>query len=488
MFIQQTLRTVATMTRLTSIFILIAALTFTITSCGEDDPCDDKVCATGQVLDAASCVCVSLDPCESVTCATGEIKTSDCQCVVQDPCAGVTCVEGQICEDGNCVSDPNNVTEVTIAGFIADGDVWTSDKIYVMTGKVVVDAGSTLTIEPGTIIKGAEGEGTLASALVVARGGKLIAEGTVDKPIIFTSVQDNIGAGQIAGSNLDETQIGLWGGLIILGNAPISVETGVTSQIEGIPASDAFGNYGGTDAADNSGVISYVSVRHGGVTIGEGNEINGITFGGVGSGTIVNNIEVVGNQDDGLEWFGGTVNVTNALVWAQGDDAFDIDQAYSGTIDNFIYIAGADSDHGLEIDGPEGAENATGSFTLKNGWMKGLASEYADFRDGARGTIENIYFFNFPGNADIELDDDASSANYFSGALVIKGNEINTSHLTEGNRTIEDIVADKAAAGNEAAFDAQMAMDNNIVNSATIGADASAFSWTYAMNKGVITN
>lgn len=476
------------MIRTLTTLILLATLAIGFSSCGEDDPCDNKVCEAGQILDAASCVCVSLDPCESVTCASGEIKTADCQCVTQDPCAGVTCASGEICEDGNCIKDPNAVGEVTVAGFITDGDTWTADSIYVMTGKVVVPQGATLTIEPGTIIKGAEGEGTLASALVVARGGKLMAEGTAEQPIIFTSARDNIQSGQIAGTNLDETQVGLWGGLIILGYAPISVETGLTSQIEGIPASDDFGAYGGDDAADNSGIIRYVSVRHGGATIGEGNEINGITFGGVGSGTVVDHIEVIGNQDDGLEWFGGTVNVTNALVWAQGDDAFDIDQAYSGTIDNYIYIAGPDSDHGMEVDGPEGAANATGAFTLKNGWLKGMASEYADFRDGARGTIENSYFFNFPANADLELDDNASSANYFSGALVIKGNEFNTSHLMDGNRTIEDIAADKADAGDAATFDTQMAADNSLVTEATVGADASVFGWTYAMSKGAISN
>jgi len=351
-----------------------------------------------------------------------------------------------------------------------------------------VDEGATLTIEPGTIIKGAEGEGTLASALVVARGGTLIANGTADQPIIFTSERDNIQPGMLGGTNLDETQVGLWGGLIILGGAPVSVESGSVSQIEGIPADDSFGAYGGNDPMDSSGELSYISVRHGGATIGEGNEINGITFGGVGAGTVVNNIEVLGNQDDGLEWFGGNVNVTNALVWAQGDDAFDIDQAYSGTIDNFIYIAGPDSDHGLEIDGPEGAENASGGFTMRNGWLKGLASEYADFRDGARGTVENTYFFNFPANADLELDDNASSSNYFGGVLVISGNEFNTSHLSEGNRTIEDICADKADNGDAAGFDTKMASDNSIVTSASVGADASAFAWTYASAKGAISN
>jgi len=149
---------------------------------------------------------------------------------------------------------------------------------------------------------------------------------------------------------------GLWGGLLVLGNAPCSFEGDVDeAQIEGIPADDTFGLYGGNDPSDNSGVIRYVSVRHGGAVIGENNEINGITLGGVGNGTVIENIEVVANSDDGIEFFGGTVNVTNALVWACGDDLIDIDQAYSGTVSNAIVLAGANSDHGMEIDGPEGS-------------------------------------------------------------------------------------------------------------------------------------
>ena len=129
---------------------------------------------------------------------------------------------------------------------------------------------------------------------------------------------------------------------------------------------------------DDSGLLQYISIRHGGALIGEGNEINGLTLGGGGSATVIENVEVVGNLDDGIECFGGTVNITNAIVWAQGDDAYDLDQSYAGTIDNFIYIAGIDSDHGLEIDGPESSVNADGKFKLINGTMIGLAAEYAD--------------------------------------------------------------------------------------------------------------
>jgi hypothetical protein len=336
-----------------------------------------------------------------------------------------------------------------------------------------------LTIEPGTIIKGREGSGSSATALVVARGGKVNACGTATNPIIFTSVLDNITTGQSFGTNLTEKQVGLWGGLIILGNAPSSFEGDPQElQIEGIPADDLFGLYGGNDANDNSGTYCYISVRHGGALIGADNEINGITLGGVGAGTQINNVEVVGNKDDGIEFFGGTVNVTNALVWAQGDDAFDIDQAYSGTLDNFVYIAGTDSDHGLEIDGPEGT--LTGRFTLKNGTLKGLAAEYADFRDGAMGTVSNCYFFNFPADADLELDDNGTSANFSSGLLEFSNIEFNAT------TSIAEICKDKAPNGDNAAFVSYMEQNASIVNSPSVGANTKPFEWTYAFQKAAL--
>lgn len=292
-------------------------------------------------------------------------------------------------DDGSCLfeEEPTEVGTVNKAGNITSNETWTADNIYVITGKVVVNSGVTLTINPGTIIKGAEGTGTLASALVVAQGGKINAVGTASQPIIFTSVLDNIKAGELSGTNLDENDQGLWGGLIILGYAPVSAEFGdVLAQIEGIPATDAFGAYGGSNASDDSGDLAYISIRHGGALIGAGNEINGLTLGGVGSGTSISNIEVVSNLDDGIEFFGGTVNVSNVLIGHQGDDGLDIDQNYAGTITNFVVINGSNSDKALEIDGPENTTYTSGLFTLLNGTTNGTG----DFKSKAQGTINNV--------------------------------------------------------------------------------------------------
>jgi len=370
---------------------------------------------------------------------------------------------------------------VSVSGMISESTTWTNNTIYVLNQKVVVSSGVVLTIQAGTIIKGTEGTGSLASALIVAKGGKLNATGTATEPIIFTSINDNITVGQTSGTNLDETNSGLWGGLIVLGNAPCSFSGDVeVLQIEGIPADDTFGLYGGSDAADDSGVYQYISIRHGGALIGEGNEINGLTLGGVGSGTVIENIEVVGNVDDGIEFFGGTVNASNLLIWAQGDDALDIDQAYSGTINNAVVILGANSDHAFEIDGPEGA--ATGSFTLNNVSIIGNSvtedGEYADYRSGAMGSTENIYAYGFKETSDVELDNDGVATNYNNGLLTFGAWEI---VLPSGVSDVASIFVNKASAVEVSGFGSTATAVTEGVN--TVGATTSLLSWTYANSK-----
>ena len=385
-----------------------------------------------------------------------------------------------ILEDpGNSGNSENNT--VSVSGMISESTTWTNDNIYVLNQKVVVPSGVVLTIQAGTIIKGTEGTGSLASALIVAQGGKLNAVGTATEPIIFTSINDNIEIGQTAGTNLNETNSGLWGGLIVLGYAPSSFSGDVdVVQIEGIPADDTFGLYGGDNATDNSGVYKYISIRHGGALIGEGNEINGLTLGGVGSGTVIENIEVVANVDDGIEFFGGTVNASNLLVWAQGDDALDIDQGYSGIIDNAIVILGANSDHAFEIDGPEGT--ATGSFTLRNSTIVGNAvtenGEYADYRSRAMGRTENIYAYGFKDSSDVELDNDGVATNYNNELLTFGVWEI---VLPTGVSEVTDIFVNKAETVEVSGFGSTATAVSE--GASAVGATTSLLSWTYANTK-----
>ena len=402
---------------------------------------------------------------------TGCFKDDDTPIIIE---------ETTIIQNGGGDGEESSVIDVT--GAITSNTTWTNDNIYKLNQKVVVDAGTTLTIEAGTIIQGTPGTGSLASALIIARGSKINAVGTPSQPIIFTSSIDNIEIGETAGTNLDENDRGLWGGLIVLGNAPCSFSGDIPeAQIEGIPADDTFGLYGGTDPEDNSGVMSYISIRHGGALIGEGNEINGLTLGGVGNGTIINNIEVVANVDDGIEFFGGTVNASDLLVWAQGDDALDIDQAYSGTIDNAVVVLGDFSDHAFEIDGPEGS--ATGSFTLQNATIIGNTTtengEYADYRSGATGTTNNIYAFGFKDSSDIELDNDGVATNYNDGLLTFGTWEI---VLPAGVTDVTNLFVNKA--DNVSVTDVGSTASAITEGENTVGANTSSLSWTYANEAG----
>lgn len=200
---------------------------------------------------------------------------------------------------------------------------WSKEKPHLIEGLVFVNDGQTLTIEAGAVVRFRKGQGENASALVVARGGKIIARGTPSEPIIFTAEEDDLEG------SVEKNARGLWGGLIILGNAPVNLP-GNEGYVEGIPMAEPRGYYGGYDPNDNSGVLKYVSIRHGGTNIGEGNEINGLTLAGVGRGTEIDYVEVISNADDGIEIFGGTVNLRHIVVAGCSDDNIDYDLGWSG--------------------------------------------------------------------------------------------------------------------------------------------------------------
>ncbi|WP_163715141.1 hypothetical protein [Mangrovibacterium lignilyticum] len=320
----------------------------------------------------------------------------------------VTDAQGNIDEATAILTVEAVQTQFDIDANITENTTWETGNVYNLNSRIVVTNGAVLTIEPGVVIKGAAGTGANATALIIARGSKIMAEGTAASPIIFTSVADNLMPGEIASPNLDPTLNGLWGGLIVLGNAKVSVSTGTEAQIEGIPATDTNGLYGGDDDTDNSGVIQYVSIRHGGANIGEGNEINGLTLGGVGSGTTIENIEIVSNQDDGIEFFGGKPTVTNVVCWNVGDDALDTDQSFSGVINNALVIN--PGDECFELDGPEGTYQGAG-HTITNVTCKVEdAQGLIDFDATTDVNMSNIYFYDLAAGQDVE-EYDLYSAN-----------------------------------------------------------------------------
>lgn len=384
-----------------------------------------------------------------------------------------------------------NITEAPVAPVVSvRGEItgtvnWTNDNVYLLETRVTVVEDAVLNIEAGTVIKGASGQGAASTALVVARGGTLNANGTAAAPIIFTSAQDNItpamiAAGNFQSPNLMPSQSGQWGGVIILGRAPISVTnkdelagiSNTESQIEGIPVTDQNGRYGGNDVNDNSGTIRYISIRHGGTNIGAGNEINGLTLGGVGSGTTIEWVEVVANDDDGIEWFGGTVNVTGVLIWNSNDDALDTDQDWTGTCDNFIVVT-PNGGSAFELDGPEGATSSGNANSFTNGTV--YAGDNIDHLvdwDGSTNTgLTNIYFYGW--SATYAIDGFEAIESFGGDASGTTGNWEYT--LTTGGATVEQIFVGVPAT----------ALSAVAQNANTVGAGAATgFAWTWAAQAG----
>ncbi len=242
--------------------------------------------------------------------------------------------------------DPQNKSYGAVTDTIDAGDI-TSDvtlqagKVYYLDGWVYVKDGATLTIEPGTVIRGSkENKG----ALIVEKGAMIMAEGTADHPIVFTSNQ-----------NPGSRSYGDWGGVIILGEALVNK---VDPIIEGGPTS----TYGGDDDADNSGVLKYVRIEFAGIAFQPDKEINGLTLGGVGSSTVIDNVQVSYSGDDSYEWFGGAVNCRHLIAFRGWDDDFDTDYGYRGMVQFAVSLRDPDiADPGSGSNGFESDNDATGT-------------------------------------------------------------------------------------------------------------------------------
>ena len=218
----------------------------------------------------------------------------------------------------------NGNTENTILeGRISENRTLKASQTYKLRGLVYVTNGAVLTIEPGTKIVGEKGKN---GGLIITRSCKIIADGTAEKPIVFTSEEANPRRGD-------------WAGLVLLGNAPTNAsfngQEGIGEIEGGINNSDGLGLYGlgkSSNPADNSGILRYVRIEYAGYAFLPDKEINGLTFGGVGNGTIVDYVQVSYANDDSFEWFGGTVNCTHLVSYKALDDDFDTDNGFSGKV------------------------------------------------------------------------------------------------------------------------------------------------------------
>lgn len=311
---------------------------------------------------------------------------------------------GNDTDGGSSSGDPATRPQETIEGEISASRTLTADKSYLLKGLVSVKPGATLTIEKGVVIKG---DNASKAILLIEAGAKIDAVGTADEPIVFTS---QAAEGQKAPGD--------WGGLIILGKAPINVKDAngnpVQQSIEGILAAGVGTNskYGGDDPNDNSGRLQYVRIEYSGVVIGDNNEVNGVTFGGVGSGTVVDHIQVRQTLDDCFEFFGGTVNAKYLACQHNEDDGFDFDLGYTGKL-QFLVLQ-QDPSHEGDDNGFESDNDDKGSGNLPLtaptvynatlcGKDKSVAKEQYGFllRKNTRGTYRNVVVSGFQAALDI---------------------------------------------------------------------------------------
>jgi hypothetical protein len=305
----------------------------------------------------------------------------------------------------------------TISGEITANTTWTSDKVYLLQGFVYVVNGVTLTIQPGTIIRGDKNS---KGTLIIERGAKLIAEGTANEPIVFTSNQN-------AGSR----NYGDWGGVVLCGNAKINVPGG-EAQIEGGPRS----YYGGTNDNDNSGILKYVRIEFPGVPFQPDKEINGLTMGGVGKNTTIDYVQVSYSGDDAFEWFGGCLNAKHLITLGTWDDDFDTDYGFSGMVQYAVAlreptIADQSGSNAFESDNDASGSTNTPQtsavfsnvsiFGPKKETTTSINSNYKRAMHLRRNTGIDIYNSIFIGWQDgLMIDGSACESNATNGILNIK--------------------------------------------------------------------
>ena len=260
----------------------------------------------------------------------------------------IGCRKIEVDDNGTNNGNGNNTADdLVLSGKINSDRTLQTGKTYKLRGTVYIVDGAKLTIEPGVTI---QGEKSSRGALVVTRGTQLLANGTAEKPVVFTSDQSN-------------PQRGDWGGIVLLGraktNASFNGVAGVGEIEGGVNNAEGLGLYGGADDNDNSGVLKYVRVEYAGYAFLPDKELNGITFGGVGRGTVVDHVQVSFANDDSFEWFGGSVDCKYLISYKTLDDDFDMDNGFSGRLQFGIalrdsVIADVSGSNGFEIDNDAG--------------------------------------------------------------------------------------------------------------------------------------
>ena len=350
---------------------------------------------------------------------------------------------------------------------------WTADNTYLLKRVIYVQPGATLTIEPGTVVKGVSASEALAtagipnavSALWVTRGGKLMAQGTADKPIIFTAQADDVADIK----DLPVEASGLWGGVVLLGNAQVNSAQDSAGNVA-TPKYEVFEGtedlpqhrFGGADDGDSSGVMRYVSIRYPGNQFAPDRELNGLTMGGVGSGTVIEHVEVYGSSDDGFEWWGGRVNTRYLASIFSEDDSFDTDQGYRGVNQFWLAVQKpGNGDKGGEHDGdlnqanvgttPNPEQPRSMWYAYNATFIGNGISTALNIRDESAANYVNGVFTGFAGG--VLVDNDARYEFQVSNEGNLLNNVFDVGTFSQGNTNARFLLDDtergnvQAAAG-----------------------------------------
>ncbi|MEJ2584277.1 MAG: multidrug transporter [Robiginitalea sp.] len=293
--------------------------------------------------------------------------------------------------DGGGV-EPGNET-VNLSGVYTENLVLDAETEYVITGPVLMASGTTLTIPAGKTIK-AQPVGVNAY-IAIQQGAQINAVGSATEPIVLTSNSNTPGAGD-------------WGGLVLCGRAPINSTADGSTDV----ATSEIGNlsYGGNSDTDNSGTIQYLRIEYAGGAINGNAELNGLSLYGVGNGTTIDHIQIFEGSDDGVEFFGGTVNVSQVAVVNAEDDSIDWTEGYTGTLTDVYVQHGTSHDKAFECDGYNtDFSNEGGYFSapnVTNVTVAGAndASEAIRLRAGTQGIFTNVVLNDFDEGFDLDGD------------------------------------------------------------------------------------
>lgn len=325
--------------------------------------------------------------------------------------------------DNDPIVNPIDDIRENLKGEIKNGEhIILESGVYKLTGALIVQSGGKLTVKPGVVIEATPyRDGEEIRYIAVAQGGQIFAEGTKEKPVIFTST--------------NKTQQA-WGGVVVCGKAPINKGNTANAEVSGLP-------YGGTQVDDNSGIIKYARIEYSGYSYSSDKEFNGLSMFGVGAGTTIEYVQVHEGSDDGFEWFGGTVNTKYLVSTSNEDDLFDWTEGWKGTNEYWYGKEAANKgNRGIEADNNSNNHLAgpISNPTIKNLTLIGRGASSSEpqalkLRVGTKATMDNVYLSNWSVGIDIEHDE---SIGYITdGSLKISNVKFeNITTKSKGTKTV----------------------------------------------------